>query len=350
MAIEIIMDKAVTKTAERPRKAAKASGTAEAVNNVTTLPVEAIRPFKGHPFHLYKGARLDDMVDSIKKNGVLTPVIVRPSGKGYEMLAGHNRLQAAKLAGLTEIPAIVKEGLTDEEALAYVIETNMIQRSFSEMLPSEKAAVLQARYQNVCSQRKRQEIEDELLRLKYRAYDDIRGKEEALQAGGHDVHQGGENEAGGHDVHKGQKSRDAVGNEYGMTGRNIARYIRCNNLIQEFKDALDSGEITLITAVNLSYLEDSKQLQVNAVAAEGKYKLTPKASEELRKYKGELSEDIISEILSPARKTVKKTSKNEIPPEIYFRYFAEAEPEEIKNILDQALEMYYQTTDKKIPA
>lgn len=81
------------------------------------------------------------------------------------MLSGHNRLNAANLAGLTEIPAIVKEGLSEEETYVYVIETNMIQRSFSELLPSEKAAVLAARYEKVISQGKQNDILREIAEI-----------------------------------------------------------------------------------------------------------------------------------------------------------------------------------------
>ena len=82
----------------------------------------------------------NDMVESIREHGVLNPVIVLKTDDGYEMLSGHNRANAAKLAGLTEIPAIVKVGLSEAEAYVYVIETNLMQRSFVELMPSEKAA------------------------------------------------------------------------------------------------------------------------------------------------------------------------------------------------------------------
>ena len=75
-------------------------------NTIITLPPQAIRAFRGHPFRLYEGERLGDMVQSIREYGVLNPVIVRKAARGYEMLAGHNRTNAAKIAGLTEIPAI----------------------------------------------------------------------------------------------------------------------------------------------------------------------------------------------------------------------------------------------------
>ena len=116
--------------------------TIEQVKGVASIAIDAIVPFHDHPFHLYEGERLQDMVESIKVHGILNPVIVRKIERGYEMLAGHNRLNAAKIAGLTEVPAIVKENMSDENAYVYVIETNLMQRSFTDLQPSEKVAVL----------------------------------------------------------------------------------------------------------------------------------------------------------------------------------------------------------------
>lgn len=137
---------------------------------VTVLPIEKIRMFQKHPFHLYEGERLDDMVESIKANGVLIPAIVRKiepdeNGSEYEMLSGHNRMNASRIAGKNEIPCIVKENLSDEDAWIYVVETNVLQRSFADMLPSEKAAVLALRYSKMFSQGKRNDIIAELKML-----------------------------------------------------------------------------------------------------------------------------------------------------------------------------------------
>ena len=120
------------------------------------IPLDQIKPFHDHPFRLYEGDRLQDMVESVRTHGILSAVIVQKQDGGYEMLAGHNRLNAAKIGGLAEIPAIVKTGLTEEEAYVYVIETNLIQRSFSELLPSEKAVVLSERYEKISCQHERQ--------------------------------------------------------------------------------------------------------------------------------------------------------------------------------------------------
>jgi len=135
---------------------------APAFSGTTLISVEKIVPFHNHPFRLYEGERLDDMVESIRAHGVLMPVIVQKTADGYEMLAGHNRWNAAKIAGVNEIPAIVKEELSEEEAYVYVIETNLMQRSFTDLLPSEKAAVLAERYDKVLYQRHREDIIKEL--------------------------------------------------------------------------------------------------------------------------------------------------------------------------------------------
>ncbi len=128
-----------------------------AAGGVQMQLVDGIRAFHDHPFHLYEGERLDDMVESIREHGVLNPVIVRKMHYGYEMLSGHNRQNAAKIAGLKEIPAIVKDGLSEAEAYVYVIETNLMQRSFTDLQISEKAAVLAERYDKVLYQRKKDE-------------------------------------------------------------------------------------------------------------------------------------------------------------------------------------------------
>ena len=257
--------------------------TSVAVNGIVSIPVEEIHPFYDHPFRLYEGDRLEDMVQSIRAYGVLNPVIVRKAARGYEMLAGHNRTNAAKIAGLTEVPAIVKTDLSDEDAYVYVIETNLLQRSFAELLPSEKAAVLVARYEKISSQGKRNDIRQEIEALE--------------ETCGHDVHKSRQRTCG-HDVHKSQKSRDGLGEEYGMTGRNIARYMRLDRLIPEFKDAVDKGTLAMVAAVDLSYLNVKMQKMIQQVAeAEGK-KLKPKQAVELRKMGKEITKEAVESVLA----------------------------------------------------
>ena len=286
----------------------------EPVNGIVSLPVDEIHPFHDHPFRLYEGERLDDMVQSIKDYGVLNPVIVRKAARGYEMLAGHNRTNAARIAGLTEVPAIVKTDLSDEDAYVYVIETNLLQRSFADLLPSEKAAVLVARYEKISSQGKRNDIMREIEVLK---------------------------ETCGHDVHKSQKSRDGLGEEYGMTGRNIARYMRLDRLIPEFKEAVDKGTLAMVAAVDLSYLNVKMQKLIQQVAeAEGK-KLKPKQAVELRKMGKEITKEAVEKVLAGKEQKKPQSVSVKLPVEVYEKYFAQMDAGEVQEIMKKALEGYF---------
>ena len=108
------------------------------VNEESAMEIEIskIHPFKNHPFKVLDDEKMDTLVDSIRENGILNPVIVRPDQSGnYEMISGHRRLHAAKIVGLKKVPAIVKE-MSDDEAIIKMVDAN-IQRE--EILPSEKA-------------------------------------------------------------------------------------------------------------------------------------------------------------------------------------------------------------------
>ena len=296
------------------------------VNGIVSIPVEEIHPFHAHPFRLYEGDRLEDMVQSIREYGVLNPVIVRKAARGYEMLAGHNRTNAAKIAGLTEVPAIVKTDLSDEDAYIYVIETNLLQRSFAELLPSEKAAVLVARYEKISSQGKRNDIRQEIEALE--------------ETCGHDVHKSRKRTCG-HDVHKSQKSRDGLGEEYGMTGRNIARYMRLDRLIPEFKDAVDKGTLAMVAAVDLSYLNVKMQKLVQQVAeAEGK-KLKPKQAVELRKMGKEITKEAVESVLAGKEQKKSQSVSVKLPVGLYEKYFAQMDARAVQEIMEKALEGYF---------
>ena len=295
------------------------------VNGIVSIPVEEIHPFHDHPFRLYEGERLEDMVQSIKDHGVLNPVIVRKAARGYEMLAGHNRTNAAKIAGLTEVPAIVKTDLSDEDAYVYVIETNLLQRSFAELLPSEKSAVLVARYEKISSQGKRNDIRQEIEALE--------------ETCGHDVHKSRQRTCG-HDVHKSQKSRDGLGEEYGMTGRNIARYMRLDRLIPEFKDAVDKGTLAMVAAVDLSYLNVKMQKMIQQVTeAEGK-KLKPKQAVELRKMGKDITKEGIESVLAGKEQKKSQSVSVKLPMELYEKYFAQMDARAVQEIIEKALEGY----------
>ena len=298
-------------------------------NGFQILSPEAIRGFRGHPFRLYEGDRLNDLVESISENGVLVPAIVRKiepdeNGFEYEMLAGHNRQNAAVIAH-RELPCIVKENLSDHDAWIYVIETNVLQRSFSEMLPSEKAAVLALRYSKMICQGRRNDIIEELKRLENP--DEIR-----------------ENPTSGTQCHR-IKSRDVLGAEYNLKGRAVANYLRINELSAALKIRIDDGEFTIAAAVQLSYLAQEEQQMVEAVLSENKYKVNEGKAVLLREYTGKLTPERAEQILSGefSRKPRKSTAAAfKVKPAIYKKYFtASITQKEFDSIVDEALALYF---------
>lgn len=128
----------------------------------TELKLEQLVPFHDHPFKLYEGERFNEMVESIKNYGVIVPIVVQKKGLKYEILSGHNRANAAREAGLTQIPTVIKEGLTKEEAILIVTETNLMQRSFTDLVHSERAAVISTRHEAVKSQGVRTDLLNEI--------------------------------------------------------------------------------------------------------------------------------------------------------------------------------------------
>lgn len=293
-----------------------------AENGVEQMKIGDIRAFHDHPFHLYERERLQDMVDSIKEHGVLNPVIVRKLDKGFEMLSGHNRMGAAKLVGLTEMPTIVKVDLSDAEVYVYVIETNLMQRSFNDLMPSEKAAVMAAHYDKVCCQGKRNDIIRELELLN--------GIEPESTCG--------------HNGHK-LKNRDAMAAEYGFSSRNAARYLRLNHLIQPFKNLMDENKIALLAAVDVSYLtEDEQKMLWNIVECQG-LKVKPAYAEKLRKESGTLTEEKMAEILEALQ--VKHYDGNagvrlKLPKEICNKYFEGMNSRQMALVVEQALEAWFE--------
>lgn len=290
---------------------------APAFSGTAMIAVEKIVPFHNHPFRLYEGERLDDMVESIREHGVLNPVIVQKAADKYEMLAGHNRWNAAKIAGVSEIPAIVKEGLSETEAYVYVIETNLVQRSFTDLLPSEKAAVLAERYEKIMCQGKRNDILKEIARLS-----------------GVDVP-----ESCGHDVHR-SKSRDFIGEDYGMTGRNIARYMRLNQTTEQIKEMVDAGTMAMVTAVELSYLSEEEQKQVCKVLDEHGGRIKNAQAVELHNAADSLTKDKVKDILVGNVKE-KPMSDAKMFARIKKKYFKGKTTEEVMDVLEQALASWF---------
>lgn len=279
------------------------------------IQIKNIQPFHDHPFHLYEGERLEDMIASVKEHGILNPVIVQKIDCGYEMLSGHNRMNAAKLAGLKEVPAIVKTDLSEKEAYVYVIETNLMQRSFSDLLISEKAAVLKARYEKESCQGRRNDIIEEIARLE--------GKEVEVTRG--------------HGDHR-MKTRDTIGKEYELSGSSVGRLLKLNDLIKPFKDMVDRGALYTKVALQLAFLSEEEQNMVLNVVKEKKTKVTIDMVMMLRSHSGALTDAMVRRYLStdPVRKKCYK-----VPARIVEKYFVGMDPNKVDSIVEQALEAWF---------
>lgn len=193
------------------------------VNEEAAMEIEIskIHPFKNHPFKVLDDEKMQDLVESVKINGVLTPVLLRmDENEEYEMISGHRRMHAAQLAGLTTIPAIVRE-LSDDDAIVAMVDAN-IQRE--ELLPSEKAFA----YKMKLDAMKRQGIRTDLTCV--------------------------QNE------HKlGKKSRELLGEQVGISSVQVTRYIRLTELIPELLDLVDNKKLQFTVAVDISYIDKAVQ-------------------------------------------------------------------------------------------
>ena len=287
-----------------------------AAGGLRMLSIKKIRPFHDHPFHLYEGDRLEDMVASVREHGILNPVIVQEIDSGYEMLSGHNRMNAAKLVGWKEIPAIVKTDLSEEEAYVYVIETNLMQRSFSDLLISEKAAVLKARYEKGACQGKRNDILKEIAKLEGKTLDDT---------------------TCGHGDHK-LKTRDSIGKEYELSGSSVGRLLKLNDLIKPFKDMVDRGALYTKVALQLAFLPEEEQDMFFRVMNEEKTKITSEMVANLRSHSGSLTEAKIKRYLS--KNPIKKKCYK-VPARIVEKYFEGMDPNTVDSIVEQALAAWF---------
>ena len=288
----------------------------EVPRGIQMIQIKNIQPFHDHPFHLYEGERLEDMIASVKEHGILNPVIVQKIDGGYEMISGHNRMNAAKLAGLKEVPAIVKTDLSEEEAYVYVIETNLMQRSFSDLLISEKAAVLKARYEKGTCQGKRNDIVREIARLEEKELTDV---------------------TCGHSDHK-LKTRDSIGKEYELSGSSVGRLLKLNDLIKPFKDMVDRGALYTKVALQLAFLPEEEQNMVLNVMQEKKTKVTIDMVMKLRSHSGALTDAMVRRYLStePVKKKCYK-----VPARIVEKYFVGMDPNKVDSIVEQALEAWF---------
>ncbi len=187
---------------------------------VQQIPIDALHPFTNHPFKVLDDEAMTRTVESIAQYGVLAPLIARPrpDGDGYEIISGHRRQYAAKLAGLDTLPVIVRQ-MSDDAAVILMVDSNL-QREH--ILPSERAFAYKMKLEALKNQGARSDLTSPQLAAKFR-------------------------------------SDDAVAKDQGISGDTVRRYIRLTNLIPEMLDLVDQKKISFNPAVELSYLDESQQ-------------------------------------------------------------------------------------------
>ncbi|AFM01484.1 ParB-like partition protein [Desulfitobacterium dehalogenans ATCC 51507] len=308
----------------------KNKSTVKESGSIIELELDCLISFSDHPFKLYTGERLENMVESIKENGVLQPIIVRPVGSGkYEILAGHNRVNASQLAGLSKIRAEIRD-VDDHEAVIIVIATNLEQRSPSDMLPSELAKALKMQLEAAKATGKKQIIN-------------------ALDSPSN-PHGDRDSQEGNPVGHRG-KSIEKVADKNRMSKTNIQRYIRLNELIPDLLERVDDETIALRPAVHLSYLSRNEQQIIEDTISIKGYKIDMAKSEKLKDLskRGKLTDEKIYSVLSGEdEKKPKKPTSIKLKPKLVTKFFkSEQNQAEIEKVIEEALTIYFQMKEEK---
>lgn len=250
---------------------------------IQRLALSELHPFKDHPFRVLDDDRMMETVESVKEYGVLVPIIARPMPDGgYEIVSGHRRKRACELAGMNEIPAIVRD-LDDDEAVIIMVDSNLQREN---ILPSERAKAYQMKLEAIKHQGERRDLTSRQLV----------GKLEAA---------------------------DLIGQDTGESGRQIQRILRLNNLEPPLIDKVDAGKLAFTPAVELSYLKPEEQQWLDTALENTQQ--TPSLSQAQRMKReskqGTLSEQGIMEIMTENKQTVPAKGSVVLPQEKLTKYF-----------------------------
>ena len=271
---------------------------------VMEIPLDKLQHFHDHPFQVRHDQSLQDMADSIKEYGVLSPALARPlpDGSGYEVISGNRRLEACILAGMETMPVIVRD-MTDDEAIIAMVDANLQREN---ILPSERAYAYKMKLDAIRRQAGRP------------------SKDNSRQVVGN------------------LESAEIVGKDAGDSGRQVQRYIRLTELIPPILDMVDGvteQKIAFNPAVEISYLTLSEQtMLLDAMAAQ---EATPSLSQaqRLKKFsqQGKLSEDVMMAIMSEEKKEVDRITLTTTTLSKYFpkSYTPKKMEETIIKLLEQ---------------
>lgn len=263
---------------------------------IKPVPTSELKPFTEQPFKVKLDEDMDALVESIKQCGVLTPVIARPhKDGGYEILSGHRRVKACELAGITDIPVVVKN-LDDDTATILLVDSNL-QREH--ILPSEKAFAYQMKLEAMKRKAGRP------------------SKENSDQIGLN---------------FQGKQSSEILGEQVGESKNQIQRYIRLTNLIDPILDMVDNNQIAMNAAVEISYLGSKEQAAVMQSIEKEETSPSIAQARKMRKFhqEGNLSNAVIDSIMMEQKpETVKITLGEEKLKKYFPKSYSKAKMEEI---------------------
>ena len=267
---------------------------------VQQIPIDELHPFTNHPFKVLDDEAMTRTVESIAQYGVLAPLIARPRPEGgYEIISGHRRQYAAKLAGLETLPVIVRQ-MSDDAAVILMVDSNL-QREH--ILPSERALAYKMKL-------------DAMRRTSGRP-----SKENSRQLVGN------------------FETADVVGKESGESGRQVQRFIRLTNLVPELLDMVDEKKIAFNPAVELSYLDESQQRDFLEAMEDTQNAPSLSQAQQLKKMaqQGEFSYEKAFDVMGQEKKSEKDTVtiKNETLRKYFPRSYTPKQMEEkIIQLLD----------------
>ena len=262
---------------------------------IKPVPISELKPFTEQPFKVKLDEDMDALVDSIKQCGVLTPVIARPhKDGGYEILSGHRRVKACELAGITDIPVVLKN-LDDDTATILLVDSNL-QREH--ILPSEKAFAYQMKLEAMKRQGARTDLTSAQIGQKL------------------------ENKV----------SKDILAEQVGESKNQIQRYIRLTNLIDPILDMVDNNQIAMNAAVEISYLGSKEQAAVMQSIEKEETSPSIAQARKMRKFhqEGKLSDTVIESIMMEQKPETVKITLGEDKLKKYFpKSYSTAKMEEI---------------------
>ncbi len=212
------------------------------------LVIDDLHPFPKQPFRLYTEEKMQEMVESVTEYGVISPIVVRPNpnGEGYEIISGHNRVEACRRANINQVPAIIRD-VDDDTAIILMVDSNLRQRD--KLLPSEKAKAYQMKMDALKRQGARRDLTSD---------------------------------------HDGPKlninrTREQIGSEAGDSGTQVQRFMRLNNLSPALMNLVDEGKLALTPAVEISYLGEAEQEIVQEILERDQVSPSLSQAQKLRK-------------------------------------------------------------------